>query len=228
MSLGKNRLMVQSLSFNSRGNYLISMANDFHHTVCVFDWKNKGGPQKVREGQAHSGLCDTAKFNPYSDSAFASCGEKHVKFWEIGDSELEMAVGLFGDIGSPLDQRTVVFNPRGNAISGVRNGDIYVWASGNVQAKFEAAHKENVIGLLFVDGIGLFSVLIPFHFCVCAHCNILRAATCLAGLDTCRLRLTFPELLLFSAEHKATSKCGILTSRTHASRCALLISRPFA
>jgi hypothetical protein len=36
---------------------------------------------------------------------------------------------------------------------------------------------------LFVDGIGLFSVLIPFHFCVCAHCNILRAALCLAGLN---------------------------------------------
>jgi hypothetical protein len=58
-----------------------------------------------------------------------------------------------------------VFNPRGNAITGVRNGDIYVWAGGTVQAKFESAHKENVIGLLFVDGIGLFSVGERMHFC---------------------------------------------------------------
>ncbi len=165
MSLGAKRLQVVSLSFNSKGNYLIGLANDFDHHVCVFDWKNKSGPQMIREGVAHGGLVDTCKFNPYSDSAFASVGVKHLKLWELGDAELQCAAGLFGDLGEPVDQRTVVFNPRGNAITGVRNGDIYVWAGGTVQAKFESAHKENVIGLLFVDGIGLFSVGERMHFC---------------------------------------------------------------
>ena len=90
MTLGKKRLQVVSLSFNSRGNYLIGLAADMEHHICVFDWKNKNGPQMIREGTAHGGLVDTCKFNPYSDSAFASCGEKHLKFWEIGDADLEM------------------------------------------------------------------------------------------------------------------------------------------
>ena len=157
MSMGPKRLQASALSFNSRGNYLVGLATDFDHTICVFDWKNKGGPQLIREGSAHGGTVDTCKFNPYSESAFASCGEKHLKFWELGDSDLEMAAGLFGDLGEPLDQRTVAFNPRGNAISGVKSGDIYVWSSGTVQAKYANAHKENVIGLLYVDKIGLFS-----------------------------------------------------------------------
>ena len=160
MTLGPKRLLVVSLSFNSKGNYLIALANDFEHHICVFDWKNKNGPQMIREGAAQSGLdsVDTCKFNPYSESAFASCGVKHLKLWEMGDDTLAEAPGLFGDLGEPIDQRTVVFNPRGNAITGTRDGDLYVWSSGTVQAKFEKAHKENVIGLLFVDGIGLFSV----------------------------------------------------------------------
>ena len=158
MTLGQKRLQVASLSFNSRGNYLVALASDFDHHISVFDWKNKNGPQKIRDAKAHGGTVDTCKFNPYSDSAIASVGEKHLKLWEIGDADLEMAAGLFGDLGSPIDQRTVAFNPRGNVITGVRNGDIYVWSSGTVQAKYEAAHKENVVGLLFVDGVGLFSV----------------------------------------------------------------------
>ena len=46
---------------------------------------------------------------------------------------------------------------QGNTISGVDNGDVYVWSSGTVSAKYEGAHKSEVLGMLFVDGVGLFT-----------------------------------------------------------------------
>ncbi|KAJ1465048.1 hypothetical protein T484DRAFT_1648771, partial [Baffinella frigidus] len=33
------------------------------------------------------------RFNPYSDAAFATCGEKHLKYWELGDEDLQMSPG---------------------------------------------------------------------------------------------------------------------------------------
>jgi len=157
MSLGPKRIEVVSLSFNSKGNYLVAMANDFEHHITVFDWKNKNGPMKIREGQAHGGKVDICKFNEYSMAAFASCGEKHMKMWELGDVELEMATGLFGDIADPLNQRCICFTPKGNVVTGVENGDVYIWSVGKVQAKIERAHKEQVLGILYVDKVGLFT-----------------------------------------------------------------------
>ena len=55
-----------------------------------------------------------------------------------------MAVGLFGDLGETLSQKCMTFHPRGNTISGVENGDIYIWSNGVVNAKIEKAHKTMV------------------------------------------------------------------------------------
>eukprot|EP00961_Rhodomonas_salina_P165962 2236163-Rhodomonas_salina.1 len=155
MTLGKKRLLVASLSFNSKGNLLVALAADMDHTICVFDWRRQ---VKIREGQGHGSRVDMCKFNPYSDSAFCSSGVKHLKFWELGEEEgLQMATGLFGDLGGPFDNRNMCFNPRGNTISGVENGDIYIWSSGTVSSKIEHAHKADVLGLLYVDGVGLFT-----------------------------------------------------------------------
>lgn len=65
---------VSALSFNSGGNLLLAMAGDFDHMICVFDWRTQ---TKLAEGKGHGGYVDSVKFNPYSASAFASCGEKH-------------------------------------------------------------------------------------------------------------------------------------------------------
>jgi len=154
MTLGAKKLQVGQLSFNGRGNFLLAVATDMEHSVTVFDWR-KG--VKIREGIAHGGPVDGAKFNPYSDAAFATCGEKHLKYWELGDEDLQMSPGLFGDDGQPLNQRTVTFTPRQNTITGVENGDIYIWSGGKVAARIDNAHKENVLGLLYVDGVGLFT-----------------------------------------------------------------------
>lgn len=154
MTLGPKRLQVSSLSFNKEGNLLLALAEDSEHTISVFDWRKQ---TKLRESKGHGGRVDCCKFNPYSDSAFASSGEKHLKFWEMGDTDLEQAAGMFGDLGKPLDNRICVFTPKGNTISGVNNGDIYVWSSGTVSAKYEKAHDSEVLGIMFVDGVGLFT-----------------------------------------------------------------------
>ena len=70
-----------------------------------------------------------------------------VKFWEVGAAgslELEMAAGLFGDVGSPVLQNMLCFTPHGNTLSGTQDGDVFVWSSGTVTAKIEAAHKAEV------------------------------------------------------------------------------------
>ena len=154
MTLGPKKLQVGQLSFNGRGNFLIAVATDMEHSLTVFDWRRG---TKIREGIAHGGPVDAARFNPYSDAAFATCGEKHLKYWELGDEDLQMSPGLFGDDGQPLNQRNVAFTPRQNTITGVENGDIYIWSGGKVTARIEKAHKENVLGLLYVDKVGLFT-----------------------------------------------------------------------
>ena len=71
-----------------------------------------------------------------------------VKFWEVGQpgsTELEMAPGLFGDLGAPVRQNNLCFTQRGNTISGTQDGDLYIWSSGTVTGKIERAHKSEVI-----------------------------------------------------------------------------------
>ena len=55
-----------------------------------------------------------------------------------------MAAGLFGDVGSPVLQNMLCFTPHGNTLSGTQDGDVFVWSSGTVTAKIEAAHKAEV------------------------------------------------------------------------------------
>ena len=54
--------------------YLAAMAGDSDHTISVFDWRKR---VRLAEGKGHNGCVDSLKFNPFSASAFASCGEKH-------------------------------------------------------------------------------------------------------------------------------------------------------
>eukprot|EP00960_Hanusia_phi_P017270 508518-Hanusia_phi.AAC.1 len=68
-----------------------------------------------------------------------------------------MAVGLFGDIGETLSQKCMTFHPRGNTISGVENGDVYIWSNGVVNAKIEKAHKKMVTSVKWVEDVGLFT-----------------------------------------------------------------------
>ena len=154
MYMGPKLLSVAALSFNSGGNLLVALAADSDKTICVFDWRRE---VKLRQDTAYTGIVESCRFNPYSASAFATCGEKHLKFWELGENELEMAVGLLGDIGKPITDKIVCFTPKGNTLTGMENGDIYIWSCGHVTGKFEAAHKAEVLGLLYVDGVGLFS-----------------------------------------------------------------------
>ena len=65
---------MSALSFNSGGNLLLAMAADCDHTISIFDWRAQ---TKLVEGKGHGSAVDSIKFNPYSASAFASCGEKH-------------------------------------------------------------------------------------------------------------------------------------------------------
>ena len=154
MSLGTRRREVGLLSFNSDGTYLIALSQDFEHHLTVFDWRKQ---TKIREGEGGGEGVECLRFNPYSGSAFASCGVKHLKFWELGDTDLECAVGLVGDIGEPLNQYVMAFHPRGITLSGNDNGEIYAWSNGVVSAKYERAHKSKVLGLLYVEGLALFS-----------------------------------------------------------------------
>uniref|UniRef100_A0A6T7PC66 EML-like first beta-propeller domain-containing protein n=1 Tax=Hanusia phi TaxID=3032 RepID=A0A6T7PC66_9CRYP len=154
LSLGRKRRQVSALSFNGNGRFLSALSEDLDHSILVFDWRKE---EPVREAKGHGGLVDCMLFNPYGDRAFASCGEKHLKFWEMGDVEVEMAVGLFGDIGETLSQKCMTFHPRGNTISGVENGDVYIWSNGVVNAKIEKAHKKMVTSVKWVEDVGLFT-----------------------------------------------------------------------
>ena len=154
MGIGSKRREVGLLSFNSDGSLLIALSQDFEHHISVFDWRRE---TKIRDAEGGGEGVECLRFNPYSQSAFASCGKKHLKFWELGDAEAEVAVGLFGDLGEPTDQFVMAFHPRGITLSGNELGEIYAWSNGVVSAKYERAHKGKVIGLLFVDGVALFS-----------------------------------------------------------------------
>ena len=81
LSLGRKRRQVSALSFNGTGKFLCALSEDLDHSIFVFDWRKE---EVVREAKGHGGLVDCLLFNPYGDRAFASCGEKHLKFWEMG------------------------------------------------------------------------------------------------------------------------------------------------
>ncbi len=51
---------------------------------------------------------------------------------------------------------------------------MYVWSSGTVSARFEGAHKSEVLGLLFVDGVGLFTCGKGGMLKVCVICIRVR------------------------------------------------------
>ena len=153
MNIGAKRREVAALSFNSQGTLLVTLCQDFEQHIQVYDWRVG---TMIREGPGGAKI-ECLMFNPFSASAFASCGEKHLKFWELGDADLEMAAGLFGDLGEAINIYSITFHPRGLTISGTISGDIYVWSNGTVTAKIAGAHKGKVLGLLYVPDVALFS-----------------------------------------------------------------------
>ena len=165
LSVGAKRREVVQLSFNSSGSLLVALSHDFEHSLTIFDWR-KG--TKIREGKGHGDLVECVRFNPFSSSAFASCGVKHLKFWEMGDADtgMEMAVGLFGELGQPIDINCIEFHPRGLTFTGNDKGEIYIWSNGIVSALYPNAHKGKVMGLLFVEGVALFSAGIGGCICM--------------------------------------------------------------
>jgi WD40 repeat protein len=163
MSIGMKRLQVGALSFNAKGNFLLALSMNFEHSLTVFDWRKE---TKTHEGLGAQGSIESIRFNPYSASSFATCGTKHLKFWELGETDLECAVGLFGDLGEPVDMFCLTFNSRGVTFSGNEKGEIYVWSNGTVTAKYASAHKGKVLGLLYVEKVALFSVGIGGDLCM--------------------------------------------------------------
>ena len=55
-----------------------------------------------------------------------------------------MAVGLFGDLGEPVDMNCIEFHPRGLTLTGNDKGQIYIWSNGVVTAMYPNAHKSKV------------------------------------------------------------------------------------
>lgn len=165
LSVGAKRREVVQLSFNSTGSLLVALSHDMEHSLTIFDWR-KG--TKIREGKGHGDPVECVRFNPFSSSAFASCGTKHLKFWEMGDTDtgMEMAVGLFGELGESIDINCIEFHPRGLTFTGNAKGEIYVWSNGTVTALYPNAHKGKVMGLLFVEGVALFSAGIGGCICM--------------------------------------------------------------
>lgn len=89
---GFHKKSCTHMKFSPQGNLLLTIGSDRDHSLAIYDWENER-------------LVTTAKIDSESvydcgwmdQDNFATCGKRHLKFWNLKLSSVSAVLGVWGD-----------------------------------------------------------------------------------------------------------------------------------
>lgn len=146
---------VCSVKFSSSGRYLVTVGLDDGHSLAVWKWSDG---TKVASSLGHTRRIFVAEFRPDSDTAFVTCGVKHVMWWTVTGGVL---VGKKGNLSSYEDDASmqtmlsVAFGPNDTTFTGAMNGDVYFWSGSSLTRIVKHVHNGPVFSMFTTVKDGL-------------------------------------------------------------------------
>jgi WD40 repeat protein len=143
---------INAISFDKDGKFLVSVGADSSHTVHLWDWE-KG--EKVATAQAGKEEILLAKFSPFVEGHFVTCGMKHLKFWNIQGDTMTSKKALYADATHSIDAvLDVVFLDETRTCVANYDGTLQIFEENKATTAIPA-HKTHV-GALCKGGDDLF------------------------------------------------------------------------
>lgn len=120
---GFHRRAVRQLQFSPSGQRLLSIGEDDHHSVAVYDWANNA-------------VLGTAKVDPdkvfdaawKDENVFATCGVKHLKVFTLNGSNLNGQKGSYAQVCGMIAMTCCSYVANGVLLTGAQDGGLIKWA----------------------------------------------------------------------------------------------------
>ncbi len=150
------------MAFSSDGKLLVSVGDDNDHAVAVWNWRKA---ERIAAAKGGKTQLHTAVFKPSTPKEFATIGDKTLLFWQIDPvtSELKVTKAIFSTgkaAGKSQFVEALVFVPvsiaEGMAVTGMRDGDLYVWRGAQLLDRV-IGHANGGTTALLLHGFLLFS-----------------------------------------------------------------------
>ena len=138
---------VRLLKFSPDGSKLLSGGEDDDNSIAVYDWKNQKmiGSSPVDKARVLDGDWS-------SDTEFATCGLKHIKFFELNGRNIKATKGLFGSIKIEALLTMLFVADKKICLCGDSKGNLIVF-SGRSATKSIKAHTGQVWTLFESKGL---------------------------------------------------------------------------
>eukprot|EP00742_Colponemidia_sp_Colp-10_P006323 GILJ01006777.1.p1 GENE.GILJ01006777.1~~GILJ01006777.1.p1 ORF type:complete len:2262 (-),score=409.36 GILJ01006777.1:195-6980(-) len=138
---------VNQLAFSRDGSKLAACATDNDHTIAIYDWANKKGPQLYCGGRGGQEKMLSMAWSA-DDTTLVVTGVKVVNFFEVGRGALKAKKGTgYMKVQGASAQAilSVAFTPD-STVTGTISGHLYKW-SGPALTQVISAHEGAVYAL---------------------------------------------------------------------------------
>jgi len=136
------------------GIYLVAL--DDSNAVYIYNWEKA---TLMAEGKGSKDPIFGVKCNPVSELSFVTYGKSHLAFWKMEYLEakskhrigLGKKLAIYDKVDKPKYALCVIFNQKGDVVTGDSNGNILLYALDVNRSSLAAlsAHKGGVVNLLY-------------------------------------------------------------------------------
>ena len=151
---GYHSIGIQSLAFSpSNGTWLISIGQDVHHSLALYDWNKRELLYSSRSTPCQVLDCRFRFFAKSSNQnvppSFITCGVEHIFFWNL-EGNNSCKPGIFGRIGKLQTMICLACSEKDNrVVSGALSGHLYQWDQCRNLKRTVKAHDSSVTALCY-------------------------------------------------------------------------------
>ena len=150
--------MYAHVEFSQSGEKLVSLGGSPDFTITVWNWI---GQKVILKAKAFSQEVFRASFSPYSENVLTTCGQGHIRFWNMAWTftglKLQGEGGKFGQL-ELSDVSSFYELPDGKILCGTEQGTLILWEGVLVKAHLvldrdskAPLHKGMIEVILFED-----------------------------------------------------------------------------
>eukprot|EP00118_Oscarella_pearsei_P025612 m.308471 g.308471 ORF g.308471 m.308471 type:complete len:792 (+) comp44058_c0_seq1:38-2413(+) len=155
VGLSKMERAVGIVAFSTKndGAHLLAIDERNDHMLTIWDWKKN---RLLCETKTTGDPVLCAAFHPTAAQiSLATCGKQHVAFYHLGtDGKIQKKNGLFEKHPKPKFVTSMMFNSKGDLLTGDSNGNIFLWENGSqkITKAIKDAHTGPVFSLSPIEG----------------------------------------------------------------------------
>eukprot|EP00163_Fabomonas_tropica_P034258 TRINITY_DN93_c0_g1_i1.p1 TRINITY_DN93_c0_g1~~TRINITY_DN93_c0_g1_i1.p1 ORF type:complete len:2052 (-),score=797.91 TRINITY_DN93_c0_g1_i1:729-6884(-) len=135
---------VTALTFNQKGDLLASVGLDDFNSLAIYRWRNG---VKLAHAKGHSDKIVGIEWSPFDESQLATCGVKHISFWNHIGNTLKKSKGKFGKKAKVQTILSIAYSPDGFVYTGTTGGDIFKWKDSRCVDKIRDVHDGPVFSV---------------------------------------------------------------------------------